>query len=196
MLSPTGQSATKFPAILENSSFMKDSLSLVSPMSMPEESVAKGHNLISTPNRTPGSTPQAKKARLSRDVAFSDSEQEPLSCPHNGVISKSLFSVSSEDLEECLEEGGNSAELGKPVEHSAEEAEEALELDECHIHGALTEELKKLQDRNRRMEQELEELERRVVHLSQAKGALEAQLEEVTQVSHVYLELCRSMLIC
>lgn len=56
------------------------------------------------------------------------------------------------------------------------------ELDELKIQGALTDELKILQDRNRVLQQQLEDMERRVVHLTQAKGTLEAQVEEITQV--------------
>ena len=56
-------------------------------------------------------------------------------------------------------------------------------FDELNIQGALTDELKVLQDRNRVLQQQLEEMERRVVHLMHAKGILEAQVAEITQVS-------------
>ena len=84
--------------------------------------------------------------------------------------------------------------LGMVADVASEEGE-AEELDEVQIQGALTEELKRLQDRNRSLQQELEELEASVVHLSHGKSALEAQLEEVTQVYLQWLSDCRNAVL-
>ena len=105
-------------------------------------------------------TPYAKKPRLSKSPA--------------------VFTLGSDD--EKIE---SIALNGEPqvLDDSLNEGEEPeAELDELNIQGALTEELKILQDRNRSLQQQLEDMERRVVHLTQAKGTLEAQLRELTQV--------------
>jgi hypothetical protein len=63
-----------------------------------------------------------------------------------------------------------------------EEEEEEEELDEFNIQGALTDELKILQDRNRNLQQQLEGVEKRAGHLTRSKGELEAQVQEISQV--------------
>ena len=94
--------------------------------------------------------------------------------------SPAVFTLGSDD--EKIE---SIALNGEPqvLDDSLNEGEEPeAELDELNIQGALTDELKILQDRNRSLQQQLEDMERRVVHLTQAKGTLEAQLRELTQV--------------
>lgn len=67
--------------------------------------------------------------------------------------------------------------------NSLAELEEGVEdLDELNIQGALTDELKILQDRNRNLQQQLEGAERRAGHLARSKGELEAQVQEMSQV--------------
>ena len=178
--SPPGISSCKFPAILETSdtSLTKIHSDLASPLSLQDVSIGTGRN--STPNHIPSSTPLAKKARLSRETALSDSNPEKV-IPNGSPVSKQLFSISRELDKDGLRKDDENKGAGSSV-GDLDDEEMEVALDESRIQGALTEELQRLQDRNRRLEQELEELERRVVQLSHAKGALEAQLEEITQV--------------
>jgi len=189
---PLGISSCKFSAILETSetsSTKTHSDFLASPLSLQDVAIVAERNINSTPNRTPGSTPVAKKARLSRETAFSDSD--PVKVLSNGSpISKPLFSVSGELDKDSFREDGDKNKGEGPLVNDLDDEEVGVALDENQIQGALTDELQRLQDRNRRLEQELEELERRVVQLSHAKGALEAQLAEITQVCSVSMYVC------
>ncbi len=120
--------------------------------------------ILESPYSTP--TPHPKKPRLSRSPAISSSES-------NGIKEEGFAENDDSDrsiLEDSLDEGG------------ARVTEEGEELDDSNIQDALTDELKILQDKNQDLQHQLEELERRVVHLTHAKKALEAQVEEITQV--------------
>ena len=144
----------------------------------------KGGSVEHTPNHAPSSSPRAKKARLSKAAALSGSTDEGVgNNRYEGALMTAapLFSLDA-DIKEGEEEEGEDEEAGVFSEVILEEEEE-VEFDETQIQGALTEELRRLQDQNRSLQQELEELERSVVHLSHAKVSLEAQLEEVMQVS-------------
>lgn len=178
--SPPLTPPSKFPVILESSEKhhakidfeIGDSTTSASPQS---DSHTISYSLSFTPSLTHESTPQAKKARLSREHALSassDDNVEPGTSKKFNSTTKPLYS-----LDDDLNEGTGDEEVVGVVSE-----EGGTELDETTIQVALTDELKRLQDRNRSLQQELEELERRVVHLTHAKGTLEAQLEEVTQV--------------
>ena len=139
--SPPAMSTSKFHAILENSegSFLKHENVPSSPLSpLAGNSIVTSLKFNSTPSRTPGSTPQAKKARLSRSPALSESDAEEPNA--NGMpLSKSSFSLSvdldEDEIKDCEKEPV------KSVEDLMEDGEET-EVDESRIQGALTEELK------------------------------------------------------
>ena len=111
-----------------------------------------GSDASHPPSGTNVTTPHAKKPRLSKARALYD--------PNINDDDKANIS-----LVELEEEG---------------EGEE--ELDDLNIQGALTDELKILQDRNRNLQQQLEGAERRAGHLARSKAELEAQVQEISQV--------------
>ena len=162
-------------------SFVGKAASIESPLSHPSSPLfptiseaperQKDSHLLSG-NGNGNSTPHAKKPRLSQIQTLCESEAG------NDVSEKIDRVPKVNGIAEILEDSLNEEGIGR----GEEEEEEEEELDELNVRGALTDELKILQDRNRSLQQQLEDLERRVVHLTQVKGALEAQVEELTQV--------------
>ena len=119
------------------------------------------------------STPKAKKPRLSKAPALQEmnpGEENPQDFEAGGDL---IANGGGSPLLSPLS-GGSVMEVGG--------GDLEGDLDGLSIQGALTDELKVLHGRNRGLQQQLEGMERRVVHLTQSKGVLEAQVQEITQV--------------
>lgn len=153
--SGSADSAHQFPAIAETSP----------PRELSQDPLPQENGISPTTSSTSVSTPHAKKPRLSKTPALNINDDDKAN-GENGPMSQLYDSLSALEAEgEGEEEGG-----------------EEGGLDSYNIQGALTDELKILQDKNRSLQQQLEGAEKRVGHLMRSRGELEAQVQEITQV--------------